>query len=158
MKNYIRRIPALIMLSLVAVAIVSCKDDDDDDVVPGVSIVGEWKGDQSEIEARYAGITVYDETDEIFDVLLEFKEDGTVSFTRNGTETTGTYELKGNKLTTTVDFQMEGVDLTNVTFTVVELTETELELYLDREQVINVPDFGNVTARIIAELEFDRLR
>ena len=72
-------------------------------------------------------MNIYDETDETFDVTLEFKEDGTVDFTRDGTVTSGTYTVAGDKLTTNVDLQIYQTEGETV-FDIVELNDSKLRL------------------------------
>jgi hypothetical protein len=132
----------------------SCKDDETE---PTASIVGKWKGDRSEIHVTYGLIPVYEETDDDFNVTLEFKEDGTVSFLKDGNETTGTWDINGTKLTTNVDFQIDEIDLSTVTFDVIKLSQERLELHLEKDQDVDVPDYGMITATVKADLEFDRL-
>ena len=145
-----------ILLILIATVLFACSDDEKDPVF--ANIVGVWKGDYSEIRATYSGITVYDETDETFDVTLEFKEDGTVLFSQGagGAVTTGTYAVNGDRLTTNINLLSYGTS-GETTFEIDQLTETRLQLLLDDERELDVPDFGEVTVRIVADLRFDRL-
>jgi uncharacterized protein (TIGR03066 family) len=131
-----------------------CKDDDKE--VEPTSIIGKWKGDKSEIKVTYALVPVYDQTDETFDVVLEFKSDGKVTFTQSGMTTEGTYTVSGDKLTTNVDFQA-AIDLSNATFDIVELTQTKLRLHMQEDREVTAPTVGEVVANIKADLSFDRL-
>ena len=142
------------MLAALLLALMSCKDEDP---VINSSITGSWKGDRADVKVKYGIVPVHEETDEQFDATLEFRDDGTVSFTKDGTTTSGTYELNGSTLTTNVDFQFEGVDIESMTFSVLELTATRLRLDVDQDQEVNVPDFGTVETNIKGNFEFDRL-
>lgn len=137
-----------------AFLLVSCKDDDP---VINSSITGKWKGDRSYITVSYGIVKLHEEEDDVFDVTLEFMEDGKVLFTRNGTTTTGTYQLTDDKLTTNVDFQFDEVEIETLNFDVVELTPTKLKLDLEQDQEVQVPDVGMVNTTIKGDFAFDRL-
>ena len=145
----------LYLLAIVLGLAFSCKDDEEKDVKPD-PIIGKWKGDRSEIKANYGPINVYDETDDDFDVTLEFKTDGTVDFTRDGTVTSGTYTVNGDKLSTNVDLQLYQTDGETV-FDIVELNDSDLKLEMNEDREVNVPDVGLIEVTINANLEFDRL-
>jgi uncharacterized protein (TIGR03066 family) len=140
-----------LLLLLVA---FGCKDDEKEE--EEISIVGKWKGDNSAFKVTYGIVPVYDQTDDTFDVILEFTSDGKVTFTQSGITTEGTYSLTGDQLTTNVDFQA-AIDLSNATFDVQELSKTKLRLHMEDDREINVPDIGPVVADIIADFSFDRL-
>jgi hypothetical protein len=135
--------------------LLSACNDDDPEVT--ASIQGRWQGDRSDLRVTYGVIQLYQQQDDEFDAVLEFKDDGTVTFTEDGTTTEGTYELNGTTLTTDVDFQFEGIDISNMTFDVVQLTDTRLELHLDQDHEVEVPDVGPVTTNAIGDFSFDRL-
>ena len=139
---------------ILTVFLISCKDEEPEITS---SIVGKWKGDRSEIKVSYGIVTLHEEEDDVFDVVLEFKEDGTVLFTRDGTTTSGTYQLNGDQLTTDVDFQFQEVDIESLTFDVLELTATKLRLDLEQDQEVEVPDVGLVNTTINGDFAFDRL-
>ena len=134
--------------------LVSCKDEDPEITS---SIIGKWKGDRSEITVSYGFITLHEEEDDVFDVTLEFKEDGKVLFTRDGTTTSGTYQLNGDQLTTNVDFQFDEVELETLNFDILELTPVKLRLDLEQDQEVEVPDVGLVNTTIKGDFAFDRL-
>jgi hypothetical protein len=145
------------LLSIFSLVLTACCISCDDDGEMSASIVGTWQGDHMDAKVTYGLITLHEEEDDEFDVTVGFKEDGTVSFTRDGNTTTGIYQLNGSKLTTNVDLQMQGVDISTATFDVIELSATKLRLYLEQDQDLQVPDVGTVEARIKAHLDFDRL-
>jgi hypothetical protein len=149
MKNRIVQISLIILLF----SAFACKEDED----VSASIVGKWQGDQSEIKVTYGLVTLHEEEDDQFDALLEFKDDGSVSFTNDGTTTTGTYELKGTKLSINAELQFDGVNISSATFDVLELSQTKLRLHLEQDQEVNVPDLGNVNTTVKANFSFDRL-
>lgn len=144
----------LYLFAIVLSLAFACKDDEEKEITE--PIVGKWKGDQSEIKANYGPVPVYDETDDTFDVTLEFKKDGSVDFTRDGTVTTGTYTVTGDKLTTNVDLQIYQTDGETV-FDIVELTDSKLRLELNEDREVNVPDVGLIEVNLNAKLAFDRL-
>jgi hypothetical protein len=150
MKNWLCTALPLTM----ALLAFSCDDEEKD---TSASIIGKWQGDRSELKASYGIVPVHDDTDENFDALIEFKSDGTVTYSDDGDTASGTYTQTGDVLATTVDLQVEGVDLTDVEFRIIELTQSRLHLRLEREQQIAVPDVGLVDADIDADFEFDRL-
>jgi hypothetical protein len=143
--------PLLVILMTIA---FSCKDEEGK---ISANLEGRWQGDHMDAKVTYALITLHEEEDEDFDALLEFKDDGTVEFTRDGNTTSGTYQLNGTKLTTNVDLQMEGIEISTVTFDVMELSATKLRLHLNQDQEVEVPDVGPVNTTIKANLVFDRL-
>lgn len=139
-------------LPLFALGILSCSDDEEQ-----ASIVGSWSGDEAFVEVKYGAIPLYEETREDFDVTLTFSEDGTVSLRdeSDGVTTTGTYTLSGDELTTDVDFDL--YDLSGpMTFKVSRLTDQRLELQLDEEREVDIPDYGEIKVDIIGHLQFDR--
>jgi hypothetical protein len=150
MKNWLCiALPAA--MSLLA---FSCDEDEKD---TSASIVGKWQGDRSELKASYGIVPIHEDTDENFDATIEFKADGTVTYSDDGDTASGTYTQSGDVLSTTVDLELEGVDLTDVEFRIIELAQTRLHLRLEREQQVPVPDVGLVNADIEADFEFDRL-
>ena len=144
-------IASLFILLLIA---SSCKDEEGK---ISAKLEGQWQGDHMDAKVTYGLIPLHEEDDENFDALLDFKADGTVDFTRDGNTTSGTYQLNGTKLTTNVDLQMDGIEISTVTFDVMELSPTKLRLHLDQDQEVEVPDVGPVNTTIKANLFFDRL-
>jgi uncharacterized protein (TIGR03066 family) len=142
-----------LLITVFAIVMLGCKDDDD--VRP--SIVGKWHGDYIDLDVKYGFIPVYSETDDDFNVNLEFREDGTATFERvkDGTEVNGTYSVNGSKLTTDIDFQLYESASTS-TFDIIELSERKLRLRVNDKQTVNLPDFGNVELTITGTLEFMR--
>jgi hypothetical protein len=149
-----KKIAGIFSLVLLTAFCVSCKDDEAE---VGATIVGTWQGDHMDAKVVYGVITLQEEEDDEFNATLQFNDDGSVSFTRDGNTTNGTYQLNGTRLTTNVDLQVEGVDFSSVTFDVVELSQTKLRLHLEKDQEVQVPDVGMVNTTIKANLAFDRL-
>jgi hypothetical protein len=139
---------------LLFIALVSCSDDKED---TSASVVGEWQGDRSEVRASYQGIPVRQETDEDFDGQIEFTESGAFIYTDDGNTTNGTYTRNGSTLTLNGSFTFEGIEFTDLSFTIDQLTETRLRLKLDRNQEIEDPTYGEITVTITGELDFNRL-
>jgi hypothetical protein len=132
----------------------SCNDDDDDK--PEISIIDDWAGDRLDMNAATGGLAIYQETDEDFNGALSFKQDGTLVYSRNGVESIGTYTVADKKLTTDVDFNLYNVT-GPVTFDIVTLSETELQLKLNETRQVTIPDVGQVPVTVAATLDFDRL-
>ena len=148
------RNPVLIPVLLLVAVAFSCKDEEGE---ISAKLDGKWQGDRMDAKVTYGLITLHEEEDEDFNAILEFKDDGTVEFNRDGDATFGTYQLNGTRLTTNVDLQIQGVEISSATFDVVELSSTKLRLYLEQDQEVEVPDVGPVNTTIKANLVFDRL-
>ena len=132
--------------------ISSCNDDDD----KPASIIGKWNGDKFEATATVEGIpTPITETDEDFAGQAEFKTDGTVIFREDGETTEGTWAQNGNKLILSVDGL--GDDDLSGTYTIKELNNSKLKLYIEKETLIYDEDSGmEFLAEIKATLYFNR--
>jgi hypothetical protein len=131
----------------------ACNDDDDDE--PEISIAGDWTGDRLDLKATTGGLVIYEEIDDDFNGTLSLKQDGTLVYTRDGVESAGTYTVANKKLTTDADFNLYNIS-GPVTFDIVTLTETELELKLNETRQVTVPDVGEVPVTVTAKLDFDR--
>lgn len=138
---------------LMAASFIACQDDDEK---TDASIVGEWQGDRLEAKATTGIVTLYEETDDEFDGTLSFGTDGTVVYTRDNVESPGTYTISDGKLTTDADFDLYNIS-GPVTFDIVVLTETRLQLKIKQTQQVLVPDIGEVPVDITATLDFNRL-
>lgn len=111
----------VMMLAMIVAALnfTACGDDNDDDVIDNgngyVSIVGEWECTSIEIDKPYV-VTSLQIGDRLF-----FKYNGTYYWElKNGEQRTGSWAIKGNKITT-----IDGTglaDITRLTSTILELT------------------------------------
>lgn len=151
MIQNIRVWTVLLMSSLV---LISCGDDDspDEDFAP---IVGIWQGTKIDYEFQPDGLGLGYSDSEDFDAIVEFKDDGSVTYSSDGDESAGTYTITGDKLTTTVDFTSD-LPFTAQTFTIKKLSDTKLELYFEDEGEFDVPDFGPVEGKLQATAFFTR--
>lgn len=127
------------LICLVALAgFISCDDDDDN-----VSIVGTWQGDKSEIKGFLNGVPfpLYQETDEDYDDIIEFKDDNTVTVDIDGDVASGTWNWveKNKKISVNIDLGFDFIGTSEV-FTVNKLTATELELYLEKSGTFENPE------------------
>lgn len=146
-------IHTMMLATIVAFAsLTSCKDQEEQ-----VSIVAKWKGTSAKATFEVFKVQVREEIDPTFDSELEFKEDKTVIVLDDGITTTGTYTRSGNTLTLTVDLNIEYLNQTE-TLTIKKATDTQLELYLEREGTFEDPDTGiDFTGTIKATLYFDKM-
>ena len=130
----------------------SCKDDES--MAP---IYGEWVGTQSHIQGFADGIpiAIYDETDDQFNVAINFGEDGTVTVIDNDIETSGTWEYtdSNKKIIATVDFQNDFLEPTE-TLSIKKISETSLTLYIEKHGTQDVPDYGEMTGTVKVTLNF----
>lgn len=134
----------------VVVSLTGCNNDDDGDEQG--TIIGKWKG--TLVEAK---ISIYEESDDTFDAEVEFKDDGTLAFSDDGQESTGTWEKNGNQLTINADLNIDYLDNTE-TLTVKKLTDTKLELYLEKNDTFEDPDSGiQITGTLKLTLYFDKM-
>ena len=142
------------MLCFFAFQFMSCKDDET------VSIEGSWEGDRYEIKGFASGIPVaiYEETEEDFDIQLEFEADGSVSVTYQGDEAQGVWEWVevNKKISITADFGIEFLSSTEV-FEVKKLSSTELTFFLEKEFTFEDPESEEeVEGTVKATLYFNR--
>ncbi len=122
------RIRILIAGLVIAVSFSGCnKDDEDPDFA---SIVGTWQGTSIDYEFIPSGSSIgVEETDDDFDGVVEFEDDGSATYNDDGTESSGTYSINGSKLSTDVEFSSE-FEISSQDFTIKKLTETQLTLYV----------------------------
>ena len=142
-----------IILSIVL--FVSCKEDEE----KPASIVGKWKGTLAEVQLKPFGLpTPVTREDDTFAAEIEFKSDGTVILLQNGQPIEGTYDVSGETLTTSLEFETDILDLTG-NYTIEELTATNLVVFLEKEdETLTDPDSGfTVTGDLKATLHFERL-
>ena len=124
------------------------------------SLIGSWQGTTATIEFYPTGspVAVYEETDEDFNTLIEFRDDGTARVEDEGTITEGTWEYAdGNKkIVASVDLQNEFFGASE-TFSISQLTSNVLILDYDKTDEFDIPDFGQVSGRLKLTLHFDRV-
>lgn len=144
----------LILLALCAVLITGCNKDDDDPTEQE-SIVGTWVGTTLHYKFTPSSIGFgLGDTDDNFDAVIEFREDGTVVYREDGDETSGTYNVNGNQIETSLN--IPGIPFTASTLKINELTKTELELYFEEEGEYDVPEFGSMEGTFEATFNFER--
>jgi hypothetical protein len=123
------------------------------------SIVGKWNVNKAEYNCRpfrYPG--TINQTEDNLDTAFEFKSDGSLELTRAGKLSTGTYELKERNLITSLPFTTQVIGLSGK-YSIQELTETKLVLYVERDDTFQDPDTGtNLRGTVKATLHFDRVQ
>ena len=128
-----------------------------DDEEKIASVQGSWQGTKAEGEVLVFGVpSGFEEEDNSFNPILEFKPGGVVTLTQNSVPAQGTWSQDGEKLTTSLDFNTEFVSL-NGDYTIQTLTETKLVLYFEREGTYEDPDTGiEIEGTLKATLYFDK--
>jgi hypothetical protein len=140
------------IFSAVLVFPFACDDED-----KMASMEGQWMGTKAEGEVLVFGVpSGFEEEDQTFDPLLEFKQGGAVTLTRDGVPTSGTWSQDGEKLTTSLNFNTKFVDLSG-TYTIQTLTDTKLVLYYEKDGTYEDPDTGiDIEGTLKATLSFDK--
>jgi hypothetical protein len=128
--------------------------DDDEKLA---SVEGAWQGTKAEGEVLVFSVpSGFEEEDEAFDPVLEFKQGGIVTLTHDGVPSQGTWFQDGETLTTSLNFDTNFVDLSG-NFTIQTLTETKLVLYYEKEGTYEDPDTGiEIEGTLKATLYFDK--
>jgi hypothetical protein len=131
----------------------SCREDEK----TRASIVGKWKGNLAELEIKPFGVPLpISQKDENFATQIEFTGEGTVILLDESPTMSGTYQLIDDQLITDINFNLEMIDPSDP-YTVQELTETTLIIFLEKRDTIQDPDTGNtITGDIKITLHFDR--
>ena len=126
-----------------------------DDEEKIASIEGKWKGDKAEGEVLVFGVpSGFEEADEAFDPIIEFKQGGVATLTLDTVSYGGTWSQYGENLTTSLDFTTDFVDLSG-TFTIQTVSETKLVLYFEKDGTYTDPDTGiNIEGTLKATLSF----
>lgn len=150
MKKRNQYIAALFLL----LTIFSCKDEENDISGP---LVGKWSGNKSDFKINPDGILpAFTLSEDNFPVQLEFKNDGTVILTDDKTSATGTYQLNGETLTININYTFEHIGLDG-TYTIEELTKSNLVVSIEKEGSFEHPDTGQkLNGTVVATLFFDR--
>jgi len=140
-------------LSLSFIILLSCKDDEKS--YP--SVTGKWQGTLLTAEITVFGVALPNkQTDDTFDALVEFKSDGTAVLTDNNQTSTGTWSQNNEKLTLSVTFGTEFIDLSG-TYTIQEITDTKLVLYIEKDGSYTDPDTKTeIQGTVKATLNFDK--
>ena len=128
-----------------------------DDEEKIASVEGSWQGTKAEGEVLAYGVpTGFEEEDDTFNPITEFKPGGVVTLTQNGVPAQGNWSQNGEKLTTSLDFNTEFVDLSG-NYTIQTLTETKLALYFEKDGTYKDPDTGiEIKGTLKATLYFDK--
>ena len=96
-KHFLWMLVAILALCSATTVMTSCDDDDVDDIVGSLNIVGKWRTSAQVTPPLADGVDLRIDGD------IEFKADGTVvSIDTNGTQATGTWTLKDKTLTMTL--------------------------------------------------------
>jgi hypothetical protein len=133
-------------------ALLAC--DDEEKMAP---IEGSWQGTKAEGEVLVFGVpSGFEEEDDTFNPLVEFKPGGAATMTYDGVTTQGTWSQDGEKLTTSLNFNTDFADLVGA-YTIETLTETKLVLYFEKDGTYEDPDTGiDIEGTLKATLYFDR--
>ncbi len=137
----------ILMMSIAVFALTSCGKDEVDpqpNPTPQATIVGTWDG---KLLAGFEYNQTQMDTVSSIEVPLngsllqiEFKADGTMISRGFGDSTTGTYVFSNNKLTTTVDGEVEIAEVKSLTTTEMVIVTNEIytedgDTYLDQTTV-----------------------
>ena len=128
--------------------------DDDEKIA---SVEGSWQGTKAEGEVLVFGVpSGFEEEDDTFNPILEFKPGGVVTLTHDGVPAQGHWSQDGEKLTASLDFKTEFVDLSG-DYTIQTLTDTNLVLYFEKDGTYKDPDTGiEIEGTLKATLYFDK--
>jgi hypothetical protein len=121
------------------------------------TLEGTWQGTKAQGEVLVFGVpTGFEEEDNTFHPMLEFKEGGVVVLTQDGIPTQGNWAQNGETLVTSLNFETDFVDISG-TYTIQTLTDTRLVLYYEKEGTFEDPDTGiEITGTLKATLSFDK--
>jgi len=128
-----------------------------DDEEKLASIEGSWQGTKAEGEVLVFGVpSGFEEEDNTFNPILEFKQSGNVTLTQDAVPTEGTWSQAGDQLTTTLTFDTDFIELPG-TFTIETLTASKLVLYYEKDGTYVDPDTGiEIDGTLKAMLYFDK--
>lgn len=128
-----------------------------DDEKEFASVVGKWQGTKAEAEILAFGVPIpIKETDDTFAAEVEFKDNGTVTLTEDAQTSSGTWEQNGDKLILSITFSTDFIDLSG-TYTIKELTDTKLTLFIEKDGTYTDPDSGmDIDGTVKATLYFDK--
>ena len=137
---------------LLPVMVIGCDEEE-----KLAALEGSWQGTKAEGEVVIFGVpSGFEEEDETFDPVIEFKPDGSVEITDNGAPIEGTWTQAGNILTTSITFDTNFIDLAG-NYTIQSLTDTKLVLYFEKDGTYADPDTGiEIEGTLKATLYFDK--
>ncbi len=146
------RILFSIVFSALLVAPFACDDEE-----KMASIEGIWHGSKAEGEVLVFGVpSGFEEEDVMFQPTLEFKQGGSATLTQGSVPTAGTWSQDGEKLTTSLNFDTNFIDLSG-TYTIQTLTYTKLVLYYEKDGTYQDPDTGiEIEGTLKATLSFNK--
>lgn len=146
------RILFSVVFSALLVAPFACDDEE-----KMASIEGSWQGAKAEGEVLVYGVpSGFEEEDEAFHPTLEFKQGGIVTLTQGGVPSEGTWSQDGEKLTTSLNFDTNFIDLSG-TYTIQTLTDAKLVLYYEKDGTYQDPDTGiEIEGTLKATLTFNK--
>lgn len=106
-KHFLWMLVAILALCSTTTVMTSCGDDDTEDLVGTLNIVGKWRTSAQVTPPLADGMDLRIDGD------IEFKADGSaVSIDADGTQTTGTWTLKDKILTMTLTIEGQTVSNT----------------------------------------------
>ena len=120
------------------------------------SIVGKWNVNRAEFNLRpfrYPGSVNQVED---MDTAFEFRNDGTLILSHSGRLSSGKYQVKDKELITDIKFSTAVTGLSGI-YTIKELTDSRLVLFVERDDTFQDPDTGvNLRGTVKATFHFDR--
>jgi len=121
------------------------------------SVEGTWIGTKAEGEVLVFGVpSGFEEVDDKFSPVIEFKPGGIVTLTQNGFPNVGTWSQQGETLNTNVGFNTDFVQLSGM-YTIQSLTENKLVLYYEKDGTYTDPDTGiRIEGTLKASLAFQK--
>jgi hypothetical protein len=137
---------------LIPIVITSCDDEE-----KLAALEGSWQGTKAEGEVVIFGVpSGFEEEDDTFDPVIEFKTDGSVKVTDNGSPVEGTWSQAGNTLTTSITFETNFIDISG-NYTIESLTDKKLVLFFEKDGTYADPDTSiEIDGTLKATLYFDR--
>jgi hypothetical protein len=143
-----------ILFSLLYFCVLLASCDDEPEII---SIVGKWQGTKAEAELLAFGVPIpVKETDDTFDALVEFREDGTVTLTQDTQTSSGIWQQDGDKLMLTITFSTDFIDLSG-SYTIQQITSTNLILFIEKDGTYTDPGSGlDIDGTVKATLFFDK--
>ena len=134
--------------------VVSCDDDDDDHGIG--TVAGKWVGTKSEISVTVDGFPPVNDIDEDFSGEVDFQQDGTAVYKEDGEIVEGTWAQNNNKLILAIENGSVNEDISG-TYTIQELSQTKLRIYIEKEQTFEDPESGlEFEGLLKATLHFNR--